>query len=352
LSSRPSKRNTESDKCIIMKYKWVLAEEKEAQRKKKEEESEKKRLAEEEEEAQRKILAEAAADNPFRKKYKLNYAFLSLGELNGGSSGDVGKATLRESDVVPPKVYAVKMPNESPGSIFMIRNEIKMLKKVQGNEHFPQFIEEIENLIHGKLRSYLIMEWIDGKDLDKYMGCCALSEKEGLGFIRQVIEGIEDLHKKGIAHKDLKPKNLMVVNNDIKIIDFAFAEEWDSNGRVSERAGTPAYMAPELFERTTGSYSYDAAKLDIWSCGVTLFEMLNGDVPFKGNEPTDYDSIEHRKDISDEVKKLIGGMLERKPENRWTIKQIKVQIEVSLIAQPDFFYHQPAGTGWSSTYYS
>jgi len=108
------------------------------------------------------------------------------------------------------------------------------------------------------------------------------SEKDAVKIIRQILLGLNYMHKKNIIHRDIKPENILLESKDInnvvvKITDFGFAKCYDPQTfeGLDDILGSPLYMAPEIVKKM----KYDA-KVDIWSLGVMVYIILSGKPPF------------------------------------------------------------------------
>lgn len=191
---------------------------------------------------------------------------------------------------------------------------------------------------------YLITEFCSGGELfDKIKTMRNFSEKLAAEYMKQILSSIVYCHDKKIVHRDLKPENLLLENNKqdsmLKIIDFGTSKKFAKGKKMTEKLGTPYYIAPEVL-----SGSYDE-KCDIWSCGVILYILLCGYPPFTGYDDGeilrkvkkgDYTfDDEEWKDVSNEAKTLIKKMLTMKPQDRisakdciadpWIQKNVKTQ---------------------------
>ena len=92
------------------------------------------------------------------------------------------------------------------------------------------------------------------------------------------MSGIEYLHKLGISHRDLKPENLLLDHNkDIKIVDFGLSIIFNKSELLSTPCGSPCYAAPEMIQ----GLKYRGSNVDIWSCGIILYTMIVGYLPFE-----------------------------------------------------------------------
>lgn len=127
---------------------------------------------------------------------------------------------------------------------------------------------------------YIVMELVEGITLKKYIEKKArLSVKEAISIAIQVSLGIEAAHNNHIIHRDIKPQNIMISKEGrVKVTDFGIAKAATSNTITSNVMGSVHYTSPE---QARGGYSDE--KSDIYSLGITLFEMLTGRVPFNGD---------------------------------------------------------------------
>lgn len=144
--------------------------------------------------------------------------------------------------------------------------------------------------------------------------------------MKQVISAIHYCHSKKIVHRDLKPENLLLdkdeANPKIKIIDFGTSQTFRSDQQMSQKFGTPYYIAPEVLKK---KYT---EKCDIWSIGVVMYVLLCGYPPFNGaNDKAIIESVLKGKfsldepewdEISSEAKDLVKRMLEYDPSKRIT----------------------------------
>jgi calcium/calmodulin-dependent protein kinase kinase 2 len=141
------------------------------------------------------------------------------------------------------------------------------------------------------------------------------------------------VHAQGIIHRDIKPDNCLITEDDVlKIVDFGVSEmfEKDSDMTTAKSAGSPAFMPPELCVAKHGSVSGKAA--DIWSMGVTLYCLRFGTIPFERNVMVDlYEAIRNdnvdfsKGDCSDELKDLLAKLLDKDPDKRIKMEQIRVR---------------------------
>ena len=221
--------------------------------------------------------------------------------------------------------FAVKILNkkkikEKMNNVFFNENEI--IKKFNHINviYVYQLIELPEDY-------YIIMEYCSkGELFDYIVNNKRLSEDEASIFFYQLINGLEHIHNKGVAHRDLKPENLLLTKNKIlKIIDFGLSHIINNNCLLSTKCGSPSYASPEIITKKF----YDGFKTDIWCCGIILYAMLCGYLPFEGeNNDELFQNIlickpELPKFMSEKGKKLIVKLLSPNPDNRIYIEDIK-----------------------------
>ena len=133
--------------------------------------------------------------------------------------------------------------------------------------------------------AYIAMEYLEGEDLDKYTKKKnLLPMRRVIDYIADIAEGLDYAHQKGIVHRDIKPANVMLLKGDkIKITDFGIARiTASSQTKTGIIKGTPYYMSPE---QITGK-KVDG-RSDVFSLGTMMFQLLTGEVPFKGSSPAE-----------------------------------------------------------------
>ncbi|WOK91496.1 CBL-interacting protein kinase 19-like [Canna indica] len=161
------------------------------------------------------------------------------------------------------------------GLVAHIKREIAILRRVR-----HPYIVELFEVMATKTKIYFVMEYVRGGELFSRVSKGRLLEDTGRRYFQQLISAVAFCHARGVFHRDLKPENLLVdENGDLKVSDFglsAVAEQMRGDGLFHTFCGTPAYVAPEVLSQR----GYDGAKVDIWSCGVILFVLMAGHLPF------------------------------------------------------------------------
>lgn len=173
---------------------------------------------------------------------------------------------------------------------------IKIIPKANMNtqkdiEHFEQEVNvvfkmdhpgiiKIHNFLADESFFYLVMELFSGRTLVECTPKAGTIDEEfAKPIFKQILEVIKYIHDKGIAHRDLKLENVLLDNRGhIKLIDFGFSKFADQGQVFKTPCGSPAYAAPEVM----GGSAYDGKAADMWSCGVLLFSLVTGELPWKG----------------------------------------------------------------------
>mmetsp|Transcript_19611 Transcript_19611/g.14326 ORF Transcript_19611/g.14326 Transcript_19611/m.14326 type:complete len:170 (+) Transcript_19611:361-870(+) len=160
-----------------------------------------------------------------------------------------------------------------------VAREIHILKLIR-HPNIIQLYEILEN----PTELYLIMEYASGGELFDYIvEKQRVKEKEACRFFQQIIDGVEYLHKLNIVHRDLKPENLLLdQNKNIKIVDFGLSNTYKTGETLATACGSPCYAAPEMI----AGKRYFGGNVDIWSCGVILFALICGHLPFEDPNTT------------------------------------------------------------------
>ena len=204
-----------------------------------------------------------------------------------------------------------------------IDQEILIMKKLN---HIN--IAKLYQVVENKLTIYLIQEYIPGKEFIEYLNKKGkLDEIEACKFYHQIISGLEYIHQCGIAHRDFKPENILLTNDNtiLKIIDFGLGNFYKGNQLLSTACGSPCYIPPEMIKEE----NYHGALCDIWSSGIILYLMLCGKLPFyhEQNEIMFNKILTGKFDLpkylSDNAKNLLIKILEVDPKKRINFEGIK-----------------------------
>ena len=257
-----------------------------------------------------------------------------MGEVLGqGAFGKVLRCTHKDSGSrFAIKVMEKTKVRERRVYVQLLENELSIL----GCKSHPKIIRVID-LLEDKLNYYIVSEVVEGGELFKRL--CLLesfTEDQAAEIAQQIMLGLNYLHLQSITHRDMKPENVLLVskdldNFDIKISDLGFAQKFEKGGKgMTLVLGSPLYMAPELVNRQPYT-----EKVDVWSLGVIVYQLLSGRTPFESDsiKKIDY-NINHKKvtfettkrenwsDVSPEAKQFIGRCLERDPTKRPSVREL------------------------------
>jgi calcium-dependent protein kinase len=259
------------------------------------------------------------------------------GKIGEGSYGKVRAGEVKATGAL--RALKTISKNRLKDQMGILKTEIDITKTV---DH-PNLIKLYE-IFEDEHTICLVLELCTGGHLAKRVDeALGLKDKDAAICMQQVLRGVYYMHKNGIMHRDLKPANVLFANtgsiekNTLKVSDFGLSMNFKPGVMYANRAGTTKFMAPEVID---GKYDY---RCDLWSCGVILFFVLCGSVPFygKGDEQI-FRRIKRGKVVFDDVqwedrsrdaKKLISALLCPVKE-RCTIK---VALEASF-----FTKHLPA----------
>ncbi|XP_016754547.2 CBL-interacting serine/threonine-protein kinase 24-like isoform X3 [Gossypium hirsutum] len=208
-----------------------------------------------------------------------------------------------------------------------IKREISIMKIVR----HPNIVR-LHEVLASRTKIYIILEFISGGELfDKIVHCGRLPENECRRYFQQLIDAVAHCHSKGVYHRDLKPENLLLDSyGDLKVSDFGLSALLQQGvGLLHTTCGTPNYVAPEVLS----NQGYDGAAADIWSCGVILFFIMAGYLPFYEIDiPTLYKKFNVQISagqfsspfwFSPEANSLIKKILDPNPKTRIQIEGIK-----------------------------
>ncbi|KAF2287273.1 hypothetical protein GH714_039510 [Hevea brasiliensis] len=222
---------------------------------------------------------------------------------------------------------AIKVMNKDQvkkeGTMEQIKREISVMRLVR----HPNIVE-LKEVLATKTKIFFVMEYVRGGELFAKVAKGKLKEDVARKYFQQLISAIDFCHSRGVSHRDLKPENLLLdENGDLKISDFGLStlpEHLRNDGLLHTQCGTPAYVAPEVLRKK----GYEGSKADIWSCGVILYVLLAGFLPFQDeNVMKMYRKVfkaefECPPWFSIEAKRLISRLLVADPERRITIPAI------------------------------
>ncbi|KAK8884034.1 Serine/threonine-protein kinase brsk1 [Tritrichomonas musculus] len=247
--------------------------------------------------------------------------FLLIKTLGIGTTGKVKLAINQETkQQVAIKIITKTTFQQRPNLQVKIQREIALMRLVE-HSHLLKLVDVLESPRH----LYIVLEYASkGELFDFLVEHRRLKEDIALKFFRQIIYGLEYLHTLGICHRDLKPENILLDDQyNIKIADFGFAKYVKSS--IAETScGSPHYAAPEVIR----GEPYDGCAADVWSCGVILYALLAGYLPFDDQSIRNLlakvkKGVFSMPQFPEPIKELIHRMLTLDPKQRITLAQIK-----------------------------
>ena len=268
-----------------------------------------------------------------KKKISQEYKIYPI-PLGSGAFGEVRKAKHHSSK----QLRAIKIISTQNLSDFekkKILKEILILKKI---DH-PNIVK-IYEFFEDEGFIYIVMELITGGELfDKIQIDDFFSEAKIREILRDLLRGVNYMHKESVVHRDLKLENVLFTEDGVlKIVDFGTSRVFFRDETMDVINGTSYYVAPEVLK---GDYDF---KCDIWSCGVIFFIMLSGFPPFNGrNDEEILENVikgkyrmSHKKfiNISKSAKDLIKKMLTYSPKSRPTAEECLKHPFFSLLLPP------------------
>ncbi|CAK9162949.1 unnamed protein product [Ilex paraguariensis] len=240
--------------------------------------------------------------------------------------GSFGKVKIAEHLLTGHKV-AIKILNRRKiKNLEMeekVRREIKILRLFM-HPHIIRLYEVIET----PTDIYVVMEYVKSGELFDYIvEKGRLQEDEARMFFQQIISGVEYCHRNVVVHRDLKPENLLLNSKyNVKIADFGLSNIMRDGHFLKTSCGSPNYAAPEVISGRL----YAGPEVDVWSCGVILYALLCGTLPFDDeNIPNLFKKIKGGiytlpSHLSAGARDLLPRMLKVDPMKRMTISEIRV----------------------------
>lgn len=259
--------------------------------------------------------------------------------IGQGAFATVKKAVNRKTA----KSYAVKIINRrkalntgGAGGIDGVERELSILQKL----HHPNVVA-LENFYEDTENYYIVMELVPGGDLMDFVAANgAIGEDACQVITKQVLEGIAYVHNLGISHRDLKPDNILIMQDDpilVKITDFGLAKFSDNSSFMKTFCGTLAYVAPEVI---TGKYealqlspenAQYSSLVDIWSLGCLVYVLLTQHLPFNGkNQAQMFQKIKegafheaplHAYEVSSAGREFLKACLQVDPRQRMSAQE-------------------------------
>ncbi|XP_059052487.1 serine/threonine-protein kinase STK11 isoform X2 [Achroia grisella] len=266
-----------------------------------------------------------------KKKCKMVGKYVMGDALGEGSYGKVkemldSESLCRRAVKILKKRKLRRIPNGEQN----VQREIQLLRILR-HKNVIELVDVMYN--DEKQKMYLVMEFCVGvlQDMLESSPGKKFPQKQAHDYFTQLLDGLEYLHGQGVVHKDIKPGNLLLtLDQTLKITDFGVAEElnmFSPEDTCYTGQGSPAFQPPEI---ANGAEQFSGFKVDIWSSGVTLYNMTTGRYPFEGDNV--YRLLEAigrgepappPESLGPSLGDLLTHMLKRDPQLRPSVQQIK-----------------------------
>lgn len=265
-----------------------------------------------------------------KKRAKMIGKYVMGDVLGEGSYGKV-KEVLDSTSLCrrAVKILKKKKLRKIPNGEKNVQREISLLKKLD-HKNVIKLIEVMYN--EEKQKLYLIFEYCVSvlQELLDSIPDKKFPIWQAHGYFCQLLEGLEYLHSNGIVHKDIKPGNLLLANcGTLKISDLGVAEAIDCysiSDTCHTSQGSPAFQPPEI---ANGVEAFSGFKVDIWSSGVTLFNITTGKYPFEGEsiyklyENIGKGEVTIPEELEPSLQNLLEGMLQKEPIERMSLDEVQ-----------------------------
>lgn len=269
-----------------------------------------------------------------------------LEEIGSGGMSDVYKARCHKLN----RLVAIKVLKDEFSGDASFVSKFKMEAQAAAGLSHPNIVNVYDVIDEGNLH-YIVMELIEGVTLKNYIAKRGkLEVKEAVGISIQVAQGIAAAHERNIIHRDIKPQN-MIISRDgkVKVADFGIARAATAQTLSSAAMGSVHYISPE---QARGGYS--DARSDIYSLGITMFEMLTGRLPFEGDNTVTV-ALAHLEEpitrpshynpaIPVSLESIILKCTEKKPEFRYaSINELIADLKYVLVNPDENFVTMNSG---------
>lgn len=261
-----------------------------------------------------------------------------LAPLGAGGMGEVFKARDTRLD----RTVAVKVLPEHIAKRDDLRARFEREARAVASLNHPN-ICTLHDIGSQDGAGYMVMELIEGETLADRIAKGALPLEQALKFAIQIADALDRAHRAGVTHRDVKPQNIMLTRDGVKVLDFGLAKSTASKPGPTEETltkvlttegtvmGTPQYMAPEQFAGKEAD-----ARSDIWAFGAVLYEMVTGRKAFQGSSyqslvgailATDPAPMAVKPFTPSWLERLVRRCLAKEPEDRWqTMRDVVIEL--------------------------
>jgi len=265
-------------------------------------------------------LTSPMANNTHRRDKRAFSQRYRVGSILGKGGFGVVYAGVRRADNLPVAIKHVAI-KRVPEWSFIGQDKVSMeLKLLSMLQNVPGVINLIDYYILPDSLVYIMERPTNSTDLFNYITQKRyVTEPMARNLMRQVVSTVQRCHAKGVLHRDIKDENLLidVTTGELKLIDFGSGSLLH-DGEYSDFTGTRVYSPPELIQ----SSRYTANPYTVWSLGILLFDMVQGDIPFELDEEICSAKPSYRRYVSDSCRHLIESCLQFNPEERIKLEDL------------------------------
>ncbi|EDX13043.1 GD18919 [Drosophila simulans] len=268
-----------------------------------------------------------------KKSIKMVGKYIMGDVLGEGSYGKVKEAMNSENLCrLAVKILTKRKLRRIPNGEQNVTREIALLKQLK-HRHVVELVDVLYN--EEKQKMYLVMKYCVGglQEMIDYQPDKRMPLFQAHGYFKQLVDGLEYLHSCRVIHKDIKPGNLLLsLDQTLKISDFGVAEQLDlfaPDDTCTTGQGSPAFQPPEI---ANGHETFAGFKVDIWSSGVTLYNLATGQYPFEGDNiyrllenigRGQWEAPAWLYEMDADFANLILGMLQADPSKRLSLQEIR-----------------------------
>ncbi|MBK5292408.1 MAG: protein kinase [Acidobacteriia bacterium] len=276
-----------------------------------------------------------------------------LSPLGAGGMGEVYKARDTRLD----RFVAIKVLPEHIAKREDLRQRFEREARAVASLNHPH-ICVLHDIGNQDGTGYMVLEYMEGETLAARITRGALPLDQALKFARQTGDALDRAHRAGVTHRDVKPANIMLTRDGVKVLDFGLAKSASKPGPAEETLtaaltlegsvmGTPQYMAPEQFEGKEAD-----TRSDIWAFGAVLYEMVTGEKAFQGKTyssmlgailSADPPPMSVKPFTPAALERLVRRCLAKDPEDRW---QSMRDVVLDLEMPPPQAAEAPVRTKW------
>jgi len=248
-------------------------------------------------------------------------SFSVMKDIGNGSASTIELVTDRQGAVFATKTI---LKTDKTRLASSVKREIKAGQRLKGHPGIAAAMQSSED----KTCVRMLMEYVHGKNLkqiQRQRNGLPMEEAAVKALMEQLVDAMDHMHSKGVAHRDIKLANIMLATDGkAKLIDFGMSQTtWSA--RCTDHVGTFEFCAPEVLDRKK---TYNGYAADVWSLGVVLYALLYGQMPFGSEDFREMKTAANvslcfpKSKVTEAAQDLLRQMLQLDPSRRITVKQM------------------------------